>query len=964
MRKFLIIGLLSLTQTLAAIPDWSAVRGAVTVQHNKTNGVVTPQYLSQIFSNLYSLYGYADVLELPRGNVQTQFDGKRTVFADLETLLLSFNTNVTRIEVGGVRGGNFYYDSTSTATTNRGTIFKPTGFNGRIIREYTGSLDPKWFGAGLDTNQHHALIQEALDIGDIHFSGNYTNIIGNTITNYSNRKITGDGIALLRRDTNAVNQDVFRFYNNSNVTLMGVKYDMYNPPNYHRVVGFQSGTNDNILIAYNHIFDSINGTNHYTSGFGDRWFVALNFNSGRNIKIIGNSVICGAQITSSIGPVAGLYILNNTGEGSTANAISLFGSVGASSGVVIRDVFIESNNIKNPASIGIGFGPDAGVTVTNLYYENIAIRNNVITGINTNGFGIYGRIGDLGASMISISGNKINGFTQDGSRGIRLENDEGYSQYHKGVMISGNQITNVSVGIEVFYVQQGSIIDNNLSGVNTGVIVGNASDYTTVSGNVFDVNNVGISQSYAGMLYVENNKFLKWGSSASFHSAIAVNPTSVGAGTLTDLFNNNVFTDTTGTMDIGVRILSVPGVTYRTRFHGNYFDSSITTPIDSAVTDQPTSSMDNIGIPNQLSRREATAGAVILVTDDELQLTTSGVVTLPSASVAKAGKRIYFKTAPGVTATLTPHFLQKIDGIAATKTIDPLGGVVLISDGVDDWDVFYGSLGEVATASNLGAGVVGFYAGKTATNFNFNSLAVSGFGSVASNANVITLTFAQSGETNTMANIGAGTQGIYNNKSGVQFQLNSLAAGSGLTLSSNAGVLTYTLSGSGVGEVNTLTSLGAGQSIVSGKVAADLQVYSLSGVNGISIGAPSSSVIPITLTVTNDITIQISDAVNQIVVGNTGQYWRPVRAGTIKGVTCNLGTAGTGNTEFDVHLNGTTIFSTRPRIETTETSTATSAQPGVISSSAFSANSSLTFHYTTVGTGAINGQVTLLVTYP
>lgn len=44
-------------------------------------------------------------------------------------------------------GGQFYYDATASSSTNLGTIFKPTSYNGRWLRVFSTPANVKWFGA-------------------------------------------------------------------------------------------------------------------------------------------------------------------------------------------------------------------------------------------------------------------------------------------------------------------------------------------------------------------------------------------------------------------------------------------------------------------------------------------------------------------------------------------------------------------------------------------------------------------------------------------------------------------------------------------------------------------------------------------------------------------------------------------------------------------------------------------------
>lgn len=73
--------------------------------------------------------------------------------ADLVGLRVpTINTRLTALVTGRASendggGGVFYYDHGSSATTNRGTCFKPANTSGRWLRQYTGAVNAKWFGA-------------------------------------------------------------------------------------------------------------------------------------------------------------------------------------------------------------------------------------------------------------------------------------------------------------------------------------------------------------------------------------------------------------------------------------------------------------------------------------------------------------------------------------------------------------------------------------------------------------------------------------------------------------------------------------------------------------------------------------------------------------------------------------------------------------------------------------------------
>ena len=86
-----------------------------------------------------------------------------------------------------------------------------------------------------------------------------------------------------------------------------------------------------------------------------------------------------------------------------------------------------------------------------------------------------------------------------------------------------------------------------------------------------------------------------------------------------------------------------------------------------------------------------------------------------------------------------------------------------------------------------------------------------------------------SGESNTVSNVGSGV-GIVGAKSGVDWPIKSFLASGFGSVSTNTTNITFTFNQSG--ETNTLSSLGTGVSLVSGKSGVDLQLYSLTNLDG------------------------------------------------------------------------------------------------------------------------------------
>ncbi len=160
-----------------------------------------------------------------------------------------------------------------------------------------------------------------------------------------------------------------------------------------------------------------------------------------------------------------------------------------------------------------------------------------------------------------------------------------------------------------------------------------------------------------------------------------------------------------------------------------------------------------------------------------------------------------------------------------------------------------GAMGEINTASNIGAGI-GLFAQKNVTDLEFKSLVAGTNISLSSGTDTVTISSSASGEANTASNLGAG-EGIFSSKSGVDLRLKSIVAGSGVNLSSDTNTITIT--NSSIGEANTASNLGAsGSSVFSQKSGVDLQFRKLIGGTNVTLTEN-----------TNDITIDASGAAGE-----------------------------------------------------------------------------------------------------
>jgi hypothetical protein len=112
------------------------------------------------------------------------------------------------------------------------------------------------------------------------------------------------------------------------------------------------------------------------------------------------------------------------------------------------------------------------------------------------------------------------------------------------------------------------------------------------------------------------------------------------------------------------------------------------------------------------------------------------------------------------------------------------------------------------------------------------------------------------GETNTMSNSGGGA-GVYKTKTGVDFELNDVVAGSNITVAgggAGGGDITIT-GGAGGGETNTASNVGSGSGVFKQKSGADLEFKSITAGSNITVSGG-----------TNDITITGG-------AGGSGDLW-------------------------------------------------------------------------------------------
>lgn len=117
---------------------------------------------------------------------------------------------------------------------------------------------------------------------------------------------------------------------------------------------------------------------------------------------------------------------------------------------------------------------------------------------------------------------------------------------------------------------------------------------------------------------------------------------------------------------------------------------------------------------------------------------------------------------------------------------------------------------------------------------------------------------------------------------------------------------------------------------------------------------------------TNNTTIALTDPVSLVTTGAGKQYWRAPYAFTLKDVRASVSTASTSGGPLTVNIkkNGTTIFSTKLTIDDNEKTSVTAATPYVFSTTAVADDDELTFDIDTAGSGGVGLMVKLYYVRP
>lgn len=203
--------------------------------------------------------------------------------------------------------------------------------------------------------------------------------------------------------------------------------------------------------------------------------------------------------------------------------------------------------------------------------------------------------------------------------------------------------------------------------------------------------------------------------------------------------------------------------------------------------------------------------------------------------------------APGEVNTLASQ--GSANSLVGTKSGTALGVKSLkagtnitISSTADELTINAAASGEANTLSSLGAGF-SMVGAKTGTALGVKSLKAGTNVTISETSTEITINAAagSSGEVNTLSSQGTGNS-LVGTKTGAALGVKSLVAGTNITISSTADSLTINASGGGSGEANTLSSLGAGNSLVGAKTGTALGVKSIVAGTNVTISSTADTI--------------------------------------------------------------------------------------------------------------------------
>ena len=548
-------------------------------------------------------------------------------------------------------GGVFFYDGASAVSTNLGTVFKPAASAGRWLRQYSGDLNVKWFGA--TSSEATIPIQTAIDLA-----------------------ASGDALATSRGIGVFLPKGVYATTNQL-VLTSGVR--LYGESKESSIIS-NTGTTNNFIYfnallnpTANQIVDILNltlkGNGSYTSGAAIKltssdasssFFINI-----ENIRI--DTCFNGLDIDhGQVGTVKNLEVRNAVGNGITTSSPT---------------TALSFINCYPRGSGGHGFHINGG---SFLSFISCASDSN-----STNGFNIINTATNIKLIGCSAEGNGANGFSGTSLRAAMI------SMYILGGGAGSSNGIELDGGTDI------SIIDT-LVEAGAGPPAGWTLSLTNTSGS-YPVLTLIDSQLEAYALgTVSNPEKVGW-----------LRGPKLGIGKVSPTYAAEIRTDSTSVYTAGSADQNPSIVARNDATETNGMATSIaffvTGAQDSyigAVRDTATADAADIffSVRNGGSRREgmrlasngrfiteyartirfeSRAGPYTMGDLDHYMVPTATTTfTLPDASDSGAGRVLKIFSLAAVTTTIA---LSSGDSLVGSTTVAASTGAEFISDGVTTW---------------------------------------------------------------------------------------------------------------------------------------------------------------------------------------------------------------------------------------------------------------------------------------
>lgn len=377
----------------------------------------------------------------------------------------SANTRISALVTGRLTandggGGTFFYDPSSSVSTNLGTVFKPNDSGGRWIREYSGPANSKWFGAMGNGSDNTVSLQNALDtVKELQLDqGTYLTSQPLVVSGFTT--VTGEGT--IKSSVSLTSTTALLNIGGNGVSINGISIDGNNQVI--RCVRVANGSK-NVSLLNTYILNAFQPTNTPIIAAGIR----IEGNTGVTIQntVISNIVAtANGTIGDDQGVARGIHISQAGSEGPPAY-VNVFGGV-------IRDI-APSEDADGISYQGWDQLSDGSVKVLGVTFINVQKR--------AGKFMSPGYIAS--GNIITNSGTMYSAFSAYGSRGVIANNVATSGQFSKIIDVGTDSWETRDVVIS------GNILSSGVSATATdteGIWVGSSYGVTnlTVSGNTIN----------------------------------------------------------------------------------------------------------------------------------------------------------------------------------------------------------------------------------------------------------------------------------------------------------------------------------------------------------------------------------------------------------------------------------------------------------------------------------------------